>query len=279
MPRGFLKLAAVIALLHLVLFIPVAICSFSLEWSSAMQRTCDYIAEGLAYPILISWVEFGPEKLERLHFDSATFALELIFLLLNSAVWGCAVAWAVISKKKTVRLTVAVAILLIALKVWNPFPVHYKGDGSFADHGRFSYPRYVITFPDLPLFATGERRFMLRGLPTETMGLMLYLPNRPTPSEADSLMHSKVAIEATLVDSSGKELCHVSGSPDGNDLNKKWNLQIGPDSAAYFHVRCSKVNVRSWRDYALAIRVVDAPSDIEHITVIPKFEGGGEQND
>jgi hypothetical protein len=277
MPRGFLKVAAVFTLLHLVVLVAAAFGSFLLEWSSLTRRACDYISEGLAYPILISWTELGVEKI---HFDVLAFVLGIGFLLLNSAVWGCAFAWAVLSKNKALKLAALVAIALIALKVWNPLPVHYKGDGSFADHGRFSYPRYVVTFPDLPLFRTGERRYALRGLPTETMALMFYLPNHPSSGEAERLMQLNVGIEASLVDGAGKELCHVSGTPHFHgDPSKTWNLRITPDSAAYFHSQCSKIDVRSGHDYALAIRVVNLPSDSEHIIVIPRFEGGGEEKD
>jgi len=64
----------------------------------------------------------------------------------------------------------------LAIIGWSPWSgLRFRGDGTFSDGGFFSYPRYVLTFPDMPLYESGERRFHFRGLPNEKMTLLLYV--------------------------------------------------------------------------------------------------------
>jgi len=69
--------------------------------------------------------------------------------------------------RKSVLLIIAFAIVaFLGVLAWSPWNAwRYRGDGRFSDGGFFSYPRYVATFPDMPLYEPGEKRFHFQGLP------------------------------------------------------------------------------------------------------------------
>ena len=181
------------------------------------------------------------------------------------------------SRKKlilTVTLSVLALLILSAWSPWNSF--RYHGDGKFSDGGFFSYPRYVVTFADIPLYEISEHRFHFRGLPNEEMTLILFVKDRSVDTDADRrpLEQLKTTIEATLTDDQGKEACHGLGQPSAGNGDGMWVLMSGGESG-YWHWRCNHVLVRSNAAYTLVIRVTGANPKDERVVVTPKLQGGG----
>jgi len=56
------------------------------------------------------------------------------------------------SRKKLILIVPLSVIAPLILSAWSPWDsFRYHGDGKFSDKGFFSYQRYVVTFPDMPL--------------------------------------------------------------------------------------------------------------------------------
>jgi hypothetical protein len=181
-----------------------------------------------------------------------------------------------VSRKNLIlTLTFGVVALLVVI-AWSPWnALRYRGDGRFSDNGFFSYPRYVLTFPEMPLYETGEHRYFLRGLPSEEMTLLLYVKGSSGSEEERSRLTTLQAkIEAVLTDSRGKDVCRASGSPDLSNKDGNWVLMSGAE-AAYWHWQCAHVQVRSNESYNLLIRVISANPKGERVLVTPTFQGGG----
>ena len=178
-------------------------------------------------------------------------------------------------KKLVLGITLGVfgALALIAWSPWSA--LRFRGDGKFSDGGFFSYPRYVLTFPDMPLYESGERRFHFHGLPDEEMSLLLYVKGS-SGSEEERSRQTKLptSIEAVLTDSHGKQICNATGRPaDGNE-DGIWVLRSG-EGAAYWHWRCDDLQINSNYYYNLVIiAVITAQSD-QKVVVSPILKGGG----
>lgn len=143
--------------------------------------------------------------------------------------------------------------------------------------GFFDHPRYVLTFPDLSLNEISEHHFHFRGLPNEEMNLMLYVKDRPVRTSDDRrpLERLKTTIEARLVGDRGKEICRGSGQPGPGNSDGMWVLGERGDESAYWHWRCTHMQVYPNVSYTLTIQVTTPDSKDEKIVVTPKFEGGG----
>jgi hypothetical protein len=179
------------------------------------------------------------------------------------------------SRKKLILLVSCAVVSFLGLLAWSPWNARrYRGDGKFSDGGFFSYPRYVVTFPDMPLYEPGERRFHFQGVPNEEMTLMLYLKSSSgSVEERSRLTNLRTTIEAVLTDSQGKNVCRASGRPD-NNKDGIWVLMSGA-GAGYWHFQCAHVQVHSKESYNLVIRVVEVNPNGERVVVTPAFQGGG----
>jgi hypothetical protein len=157
------------------------------------------------------------------------------------------------SRKKLI-LTVTLGVLaLLIFSMWSPWnSFRYHGDGKFSDGGFFSYPRYVVTFADIPLYETSQNTFHFRGLPNDEMTLILFVKDKSANTDGDRrpLEQLKTRIDATLTGDRGKEACH-----------------------GYW--QCNNIAVHSNTAYTLVIKVTGADPKDEGIVVTPELQGGG----
>lgn len=181
-----------------------------------------------------------------------------------------------VSRKRLVLTVMLGVIGALALIAWSPWSgLRFRGDGRFSDGGFFSYPRYVLTFPDIPLYESGERRFHFQGLPNEKMTLLLYVKGSSGSEEERSrLTKLPTSIEVVLTDSHGIEVCKASGRPADSNEDGIWVLRSGAD-AAYWHWQCTHVQIRSNESYNLVIRAVSAAQSAQRVVVTPILKGGG----
>jgi hypothetical protein len=145
---------------------------------------------------------------------------------------------------------------------------------GFSDKGFFSYPRYVLKFPEVSLNESGERGFHFQGLPSEEVTLLLYVNGSSGSREERSrLTNLPVAIEAVLTDSHAKQVCKATGRPADSNEDGIWVLMSGAD-AAYWHWQCNRAPIRSSESYVLLIRIVCAAHQ-DQVVVTPILRGGG----
>lgn len=273
MSKRFPKLAGIFTALHLFLFVGIGFGSIWFDRQSLIERICQAMWLALIQPVSGLWDTVGTERT----FFNLPLAVTWTLLILNSALWGTAIALFSVTRSRALRAAGLVSFAIIVLVAWDPWPAHYTGGGSFTDRGRYSYPRYVVTFPDIPLYESSERRFRFQGLPSEEMALKLYLKDWPSggSDKAERLRHLRITIEVTLRDSDGRQICHASGAPE---FDKLWVLTEGGGRAAFYHLQCANVRVRRGHSYELTFQVTRTARDNDVIVVTPTLEGGGEEN-
>lgn len=168
---------------------------------------------------------------------------------------------------------IGIILCLIAWSPWNSW--RYRGDAKFSDGGFFAYPRYVLTFSEMPLYKDGEYQFRFKGVPSEEMTLMLYVKGSDgRMAERPRLTNLPASIDAALTDTHGKHVCRASGRPKDSNEDGIWVLMSGAE-AAYWHWQCNDILMRSNESYNLVIRVSSAGQAAEKVVVIPKLQGGG----
>ena len=173
--------------------------------------------------------------------------------------------------KSTRRTLLALAIVgvgLVALyQPWAKFLYH--GDGTLSDRSELNRPRYIVTFNMIPIFEVGTYQFHFRGMPHEQMTLVLHIEN--SPLHEDELKSLQTAIEVTLVDSRGNDICKSSRRPGLNDQDSAWVLS----GWEFWHWQCHNFQAHPRESYELTIRVTRADPHGEKISVTPTLEGGG----
>jgi hypothetical protein len=175
------------------------------------------------------------------------------------------------SKSTRRLLLLALAIVgvgLVALyEPWAKFL--YDGDGTLSDRSELNRPRYIVTFNMIPIFEVGTYRFHFRRMPHEQMTLVLHIQS-PSLHE-DELKSLQAAIEVTLVDSRGNDICKSSRRPGLNDQDSVWVLS----GREFWHWQCHDFQAHPTESYELTIRVTRADPHSEKIFVTPTLEGGG----
>lgn len=181
-------------------------------------------------------------------------------------------------RKKFVVTAVIGAFALLILCAWkNPLAWwRYHGDGKLSDSGFFSYPRYQIAFPDVPLDRPNERQFRVSGLPINRMQLLLVPKGKQLPEWKDARSHEleDLTIEAILQDDNGSVACHWTGHPATlGQYDDSWNLPSRDTST--LESDCGYTLVDLHDTYTLVIRVVVAGTDYHDTSVMPILRGGG----
>ncbi len=172
------------------------------------------------------------------------------------------------STRRTLLVLVIVGVGLVALcEPWAKFLYH--GDGTLSDRSELNRPRYIVTFNMIPIFEVGTYQFHFRGMPHEQMTLVLHIEN--SSLHEDELKSLQTAIEATLVDSRGNDICKSSRRPELNDQDSAWVLS----GWEFWHWQCHNFQAHARESYKLTIRVTRADPRGEKIFVTPTLEGGG----
>jgi hypothetical protein len=173
-------------------------------------------------------------------------------------------------------------------------PARLEGDATITDHGFWSYPRYEIRFPSLSLKSLGTHTYVCKGLPPETLRLMLQMPDKQTKEQeaAEFLRrhpNSKYAAEAydkqkyeTI--GSNRTVVRFSLDVDGkSDLWMAerlcdWKLMWIPayNSGAFWHPDAEFASSpKASYKLIFVISQVD-PSGIPE-EVVPVLQGGGNE--
>jgi hypothetical protein len=178
------------------------------------------------------------------------------------------------SRPRVFALTLAVLLCVGAIAVviwlWPYSAANYQGDGTIADTGFWSYPRYHIRFPQVSLASPGEHQFTCRGLPPESLTLELRLVET---GQYEQLRKLKTRVEFTLTDDAGKTICEAAGPLSA------WVLAWMPahDTGYFWQPACRDFNVSRRKRYQLTLVAKDVDPQSPPVLVEPMLTGGGNE--
>ena len=192
------------------------------------------------------------------------------------------------------RILVGIVAVIALLCLADEYPaMRFRGDGKFSGGPVLGYS---IEFRKIPFYIPGEYVFHFRGAPREEMSLQLYGEGKSDDNRAE-LTNLLTQMEATLVDQSGRTLCHGIGIvPTETDpckdcknckdskvwtdqeiearFQREWVLMSGPNETAYWHANCLRLPLKPSAVYSLTIRIKDVDPKTPRINLIPTLEGG-----
>jgi hypothetical protein len=189
------------------------------------------------------------------------------------------------SKRAVLVLVLAIPLLLVLA---DEYPaLRFRGDGQFSGGPVFGY---WVRLRPIPFHTSGDYVFHLRGMPNQDMSLQLYAEGK-TDSNRSELTNLNTQLEALLVDQNGQVVCRATGIvPKENEpcddckiltdeqvmarRQREWVLMSGPGEAAYWHVNCLRMQLKSSDSYTLTLRIRPADPKTPEINLIPTLEGG-----
>ena len=182
-------------------------------------------------------------------------------------------------KAKRLWPTVAGLLLVLVAVLWaaNYHPrMEFKGGAGIRDSGFFSYPRFHAQLGHLPLWKTGEYQFTVRGLPSGPLDLKLQV-SEGTYAESSELASLSTAVSFAIADSSGKEVCSVSGRLSEAKLRGigGWVLEWSGSHASFWHPRCRNLRISRFKTYTAKVVVSDVDPHSPQKELTPVLEGGG----
>ncbi len=196
-------------------------------------------------------------------------------------------------------LLVAGALAILASSFLAFFPLRYdpsqlEGDGTITDHGFWSYPRYEIRFPSLSLKTPGTHTYVCKGLPPESLRLMLEMPDKQK-KEYDAAQflrshpnskYSQAAHDKQKQEVVGRNATVVQFTLDIDEksdlrVNKRlsdWKLLWIPGlNTGAFYYPHAEFSARTKTTYKLIFVISQVDPEGIPEEVIPVLEGGGNE--
>ena len=173
----------------------------------------------------------------------------------------------------------AVSVLtavVVALWAFSYHSFEFKGGMGIHDSGFFSYPRYHAQIGELPLWTSGEYKFAVRGLPPGPLNLELQVPDA-TYADRAQLTSLSTSVSASIIESSGRELCSVNGnlSDAENRDRDSWVLASSSSSAYFWQSRCQQLPIRRFKTYLIKVTVSGVDGRSPRKMLRPVLLGGG----
>jgi hypothetical protein len=117
----------------------------------------------------------------------------------------------------------------------------------------------------------GEHVFRFRQTHSREMTLLLEVQGSTHEPDRQRLTHLRITIEATLLNHSGRTICHAAGSPREGVTTDNWVLRTGHGEAAFWHNGCRELKLTR-SDYTLTIRIRSVDPNTPKVAVTPAFE-------
>jgi hypothetical protein len=124
----------------------------------------------------------------------------------------------------------------------------------------------------IPFDQSGEYVVHFRERHNRDVTLLLEVAESKGESDRPELTHLQTIIEVTLVDQTGRTICHAVGSPKDGISKNNWVLRTGRGDAAFWHNNCAEVKLRHSKAYTLTVRIRDADPKTPKIRLTPIFE-------
>jgi len=152
----------------------------------------------------------------------------------------------------------------------------FGGDGTIRDSGFWTYPRYEITFPKIPLNRSGRHAYSVKGLPNQ-LTFCLRVPWQGSGTKVSELesrlrrLASSTNVKVGITDDSGLVVCEHSS------LLSEWVLSVSVDRAKFWHQACRDLPFRRHHQFTVAIQVDCSDTAVEKVVAEPIFQGGGNE--
>jgi hypothetical protein len=169
------------------------------------------------------------------------------------------------------NMTLAViASLILSLCLADEYPVlRFRGDAHFSGGPILGYS---IKMRRIPFYRPGEYVYHLRGLPNEEMSFRLDAEGK---SDKDRIELTKLGttLDAALSDENGV-VCQASGKVREGQNESIWVLMSSGSEAAFWHLHCVHIPLKSSSTYTLTLRIRDVDPNTPKIDLVPVLEGG-----
>lgn len=119
---------------------------------------------------------------------------------------------------------------------------------------------------------SSEHIFHFRQARTGRMILLLSIEESIGEPKRQELTHSRLTIEATVIDHKRRTVCHAVGSPKDGMSTDNWVLRTGHGEAAFWHNGCAEIKLKRSESYTLTVRIRDVDPNTPKIKVTPIFE-------
>lgn len=146
------------------------------------------------------------------------------------------------------------------------------GDAHVYDAGVWTYPRYTVTFPQVPLSNGVYRKFSVTNLPARSMtfGLRLVVADWASPSSQGVLTEDwKVTVRIREDDES--EMFEVSAPLS------EWRFAQSTTDTTMWHMSLRDLPLRRNRQYAMILAVSGPADDVGGVFLEPRLTGGGNE--
>lgn len=185
-----------------------------------------------------------------------------------------------ILRSKRAWLMILSAPFLAGIVVWavSYHTSEFKGGVRIRDSGFFSYPRYHAELGSLPLWQPGESQFTVRGLPPDSLDLVLPV-SEATNADRRDLTSLATSLMVTMTDSSGKVMCTASGHlSDARTRGlSSWVLSSDVSDASFWHPRCRELAINRSKAYTVKVTVSEVDPRSPHRTLTVILQGGGNE--
>jgi hypothetical protein len=138
-------------------------------------------------------------------------------------------------------------------------------------------PRTVVGSDEYPALQSfrldqpGEHVFHFRQTHSREMTLLLEVQGSIHEQDCQRLTHLRLTIEATLLNHSGRTICHAVGSPREGVTTDNWVVRAGHGEAAFWHNGCSEIKLKR-SEYTLTVGIRDVDPSTPKTTATPIFE-------
>lgn len=146
----------------------------------------------------------------------------------------------------------------------------FSGDGRIADHGLWSYPRWIVTFPEISLSDEKATRLSCRGLPPAEMTFSLEISSAVSEKCLASLA---TQLEVAISDGSGRTVGRVKAPIC------EWIISHVPATGikSLWRPEFRVLSTFTTGIYTIEIHVMSIDVECGQSRAIPKLAGGGNE--
>lgn len=184
----------------------------------------------------------------------------------------------VTSRHLLIGVSALVVILIVAIWAYSYHASEFKGGLGIRDSGYFSYPRYHAKLGEFPLWANGEYKFVVRGLPPDLLDFSLDVVDA-TEVDRTELTSLSTSVRVSITNGSGKQICLATGNLSGvrNEAHPSWILASSSSSASFWHPGCQNLPISRSETYTINIVISGVDNRVPRKMLMAILQGGGNE--
>jgi hypothetical protein len=169
---------------------------------------------------------------------------------------------------RTSRMRAALGLLLIVLIYICRSPADSATQSPAPPRTHKEYR----TLQSFLLNQTGEYVFHFRQAQSREVTLLLKVEGSTGEPDRQELTHLRATIDATLLDSRGRNVCRAEGPIEDGVGPHNWVLRTSRGEAAFWHQDCAALKSKGADSYTLTISLRQVDPKNPDIKVVPIFE-------